>query len=815
MKAISANNPPAVLLGGGVIAVSTARALRSEGIPVVALGDSKADTVRGSRHCARFVDVGSGAGVEERFMEWLTSECAGAVVVPCSDDALSAVARSRSTLESRGHHVPEAKDEIVLAMLDKERAYELARRAGFATPRTRTIRSEGDLSRAEEIGFPCALKPIHSHLFARHFGGSTKVVVAHDFDQLRSAFDTISSFAVDVVLTEIIPGGDDDYHSVLTYIAEEEDAPLFLVTKRKLRQYPPEFGLGTYHVTDWNPQVADLAVALARSIGLIGVANFEFKRDARDGQFKLIECNHRLTITSELVRLAGINSAKIVYDRSLGRPTQRYGSYRRGVRLLLPTEDMRASLGQRRNGDLTLASWLRSMAHAQHLVVFRWTDPAPAILGAAIRARRVGGRGLARLTRAAQTTGRAEGRRDASVDPRRLTRGVIKLAGRGRVGRELAVRIDMLRATGPGHASRRALELAWRRASPSEVDVIPDVYRRIWADAARELGATLVDLPDGVLEIRNGASSTRVVQKAVGLYNEHAVALAHDKAHVHRILNAAGLPTPEFCEFDIATLTRAFGLLGSNPGPWVVKPAFGAGGYGVTCGVRTADDLARAAVRASRHAARLLLERQVTGDFYRFLVLEGEVLGVVRRRPPRVTGDGRSTVEKLIFAANRRRAQARVALQPIRIDLDCMLTLEAAGLSLDTVVSAGREVVVKSVVSQNSPRDNEIVREPIAGAVVADVVQAVQLLDLRLAGVDLITPTLTESLRDCGGRIIEVNGAPGLHYHYEVAVDEEADRVAIPILRKLLAERTSIGPSERDTSHRNFSVQTEHAQGER
>ena len=48
------------------------------------------------------------------------------------------------------------------------------------------------------------------------------------------------------------------------------------------------------------------------------MGNVEFKRDTRDGRLKLIECNHRFTAANELVRRAGIDLARIAYDRACG-----------------------------------------------------------------------------------------------------------------------------------------------------------------------------------------------------------------------------------------------------------------------------------------------------------------------------------------------------------------------------------------------------------------------------------------------------------------------------------------------------------------
>src|SRR5262245_23928507 len=75
---------PVIVLGGGIIAVSVARSLGTAEIPVWALGDAKTDVVKHSRFCTSFVDLGSGTGVQERWLDWLCSRQIGdAVVFPC------------------------------------------------------------------------------------------------------------------------------------------------------------------------------------------------------------------------------------------------------------------------------------------------------------------------------------------------------------------------------------------------------------------------------------------------------------------------------------------------------------------------------------------------------------------------------------------------------------------------------------------------------------------------------------------------------------------------------------------------------------
>jgi cyanophycin synthetase len=222
----------------------------------------------------------------------------------------------------------------------------------------------------------------------------------------------------------------------------------------------------------------------------------------------------------------------------------------------------------------------------------------------------------------------------------------------------------------------------------------------------------------------------------------------------------------------------------------VVKPVGGSGGYGVTSGIRGELDLRRARLRAARSDRRLLIERQIEGDFYRFLFLDGELLDIVRRRPPNVTGDGRSTIDELIAAENRRRIARRhqVQLWPLHIDLDCIFTLQAVGLTPSSVPRLGENIKLKTVVSQNGPDDNETVREPVADELVEQARRAAHLVGLRLAGVDVITTDLGRSLTSSRGAILEVNGPPGFNYHYDVADPANATRVAVPILRALLRE---------------------------
>ena len=193
------------------------------------------------------------------------------------------------------------------------------------------------------------------------------------------------------------------------------------------------------------------------------------------------------------------------------------------------------------------------------------------------------------------------------------------------------------------------------------------------------------------------------------------------------------------------------------------------------------------ALSAARLDTRLLIERQVPGEMYRLLYLDGELLDVVLRQAPHVLGDGRSTIVELIIQENERRLAAARPRALITVDLDCLLALEAGGRSPSTVPASGERVRVKTASSENGEQENHTMRS-FSPDVVDECAEAVRAVGLRLSGVDLVTPDINRPIAEAGGAIIEVNGTPGFQYHYEVADREHATRIAIPVLQRVFDE---------------------------
>jgi D-aspartate ligase len=369
------HRPPAILLGGLHNALSLIRSLGRQGVEVSLLADSSRAPGR-SRLCAGFMQPAS--DTQASWLEWLLSRPArDAVLLPCSDNGLDLVARHRAELVDHGYRPFEANDEVLLTMLDKQATYERARALGIDCPRTILLSDESLERVAGEIGFPCALKPLHAHVFGRHF--RKKLVVIPDRAELDRVHGITSSLGLEMLATEIIPGPESSFCSYYTYI-DADGSPLLHFTKRKTRQYPVRFGTGSYHHTLWDEEVAETGLRFLQGMGIRGLGNVEFKRDERTGALRLIEGNPRFTAATEILRLSGLDLAGFVYARLAGIPGPPVDGFRDNVYLWLPIEDTMAFLSLRKSGDITFREWIDSLrGREQHLPLWDWRDPLPSI----------------------------------------------------------------------------------------------------------------------------------------------------------------------------------------------------------------------------------------------------------------------------------------------------------------------------------------------------------------------------------------------------------------------------------------------------
>ena len=374
---------PVLLLGGKENTLSIARHLGRLGIPISVSGPGNCWGIH-SRHVQQRFPIPRHASDADYWHDLLLSSdqsLDGHIIWACCDSAIEFIADNNAALTAR-YIVDEPVPALRKALLDKCATLELAKKAQIGAPRFWRIGPDLNLrALRDEIEFPVMVKPLASHKFANVFGRKL-FIVNGGFDELSEKIELAEAHGLEVMIVEMIPGPDSLLSSYYTYITEDGEA-LFDYTKRVLRRFPKNSGNACYHVSEWVPETAELGLSFFRRIGFKGMGNIEFKRDLRDGKLKIIEANSRFTAGQELLLRSGAPIDLIRYCHLTGQKAAGFQTYVQFLRYWYPVRDFLAFLELRRNGELTIASWLNSIV-PYHKVTPLWdpADPLPS-LGAA------------------------------------------------------------------------------------------------------------------------------------------------------------------------------------------------------------------------------------------------------------------------------------------------------------------------------------------------------------------------------------------------------------------------------------------------
>jgi glutamate--cysteine ligase len=158
------------------------------------------------------------------------------------------------------------------------------------------------------------------------------------------------------------------------------------------------------------------------------------------------------------------------------------------------------------------------------------------------------------------------------------------------------------------------------------------------------------------------------------------------------------------------------------------------------------------------------------GEEYRILASQEKVIGIVKREPANVIGDGRSTIKKLITLKNKEdirgiKGSDKSHLK-IRMDKNLKNYLAEQNLDLSTVVAAGRKVYLRQV-SNISQGGDAIDFTDLAHKSVHEIaLKAIRTIPgLSFAGIDFMTLDITQPQTKDSYVIIEINDSPGFDIH--------------------------------------------------
>jgi D-aspartate ligase len=387
----------ALVLGGAHGSLEIARSLGRRGIRVWLMTDDN-PLAKLSRYVERSL---TWAGPrDDGALSFLVELChrhdlRGWVLFAGSDDDLRFVAQNHAALGGLFTLTIEAWDTVRWAY-DKRQMNTRAAELGIAHPRSFYPRTHDDVTEAELL-FPVILKPtVREGRNAFVDAKAWRVDRRRDLPQRYEAAKALVG-ADTIMIQELIPG---DGTAQYSYAAVwDRGVPIGALVARRRRQYPVEFGFtSTFVETLDAPDIEAAAARFLASLNYSGLVEIEFKYDARDRLYKILDVNARAWTWIALGAAAGIDFPAIQWALATGEavapPTPR-----NGVNWLYFPRDLVASIHEMAAGRLSLIDYLRSVRRSSASAVFAWDDPWPAALDIPLSTARVITRRLSRRGR--------------------------------------------------------------------------------------------------------------------------------------------------------------------------------------------------------------------------------------------------------------------------------------------------------------------------------------------------------------------------------------------------------------------------------
>jgi predicted ATP-grasp superfamily ATP-dependent carboligase len=371
--------PGVILLGDHIQALALARSLGQNRVPVYLLNENSLSIVRFSKYISKFIKAPSTKD-ESNFVSFALDLAEGYklkdyLLIPTNDNAVKVLSNNKTALE-KYYRVPTPNWEITKFALDKKLTYDLAKNNEILVPKTYFIK---DISKIEELNiqYPVLIKGVEGLNFYKKTG--VKAFQAESNRELEKILKDISPLAksAELIIQEKIPGNTDSMYSFCSFFKNGEAIGVW--TGRKIREHPMGFGTATLAESIYIPEIIQLGSKILKAINYYGISEIEFKKDPRDGKFKLIEINARSWLWVSLARRAGVDFATILYNDIYGKEIARNQNFEENIKWIHLYTDSWISIKEISKSRMSIEDYFKSLKGEKEYAVFSLDDPLPFI----------------------------------------------------------------------------------------------------------------------------------------------------------------------------------------------------------------------------------------------------------------------------------------------------------------------------------------------------------------------------------------------------------------------------------------------------
>lgn len=246
-----------------------------------------------------------------------------------------------------------------------------------------------------------------------------------------------------------------------------------------------------------------------------------------------------------------------------------------------------------------------------------------------------------------------------------------------------------------------------------------------------------------------------------------AVETTDDKYLTNVILDEAGIPVPlqiitrdleDILNFHIS-LNRQIAL----------KPSQGYRGKRVSIGLDTKENIEKAFNWVKEFDEEVIAQEDIPGGTFRLLVVDFQMVAAVQLTPPYITGNGQDTIAELIEKLNsepEREFGDKGILSKVDTDEETLKIIEFRGYDPDSVLPEGEIIFLKNSGNMSLGASATDVTDEVHPYNKFLACRAAKILNLNVAGIDIISEDISLPLYENWGKVIEVNAAPDFRMHF-------------------------------------------------
>lgn len=288
---------PALILkmGGGVIqhgALAVARTLGRCGVQVYAVVEDAFTPLARTRYLTKAFVWESCPTDSDSFVKAMSSIAEvisrPAIIIPISDLSAVLVAENAASL-ARWFLIPPVPPQLPRQLANKGCLHTLCAEIGIPDARSFVPNAFGDMKAfADGTQFPLLVKAVEQWHPIRDMVCTQLVRTRERLFTLYERYDFEA--APRLMIQEYVPGDDWICHG---YYDSQRNIGLTF-TGRKLRSHPPEVGATAVGLSVDNAALRCASEKFLKALGYSGIIDMDWRRDERDGQYKLVDCNPRV-----------------------------------------------------------------------------------------------------------------------------------------------------------------------------------------------------------------------------------------------------------------------------------------------------------------------------------------------------------------------------------------------------------------------------------------------------------------------------------------------------------------------------------------